>query len=558
MLGAPVWLALFVSTATPHAPGGAANSCADPYWQDTLRCRLQPASVPQPAPAPPPTPAQLRKYTRVELADPSVRCVDGTRPIIYVDPAVGGPSNDWIVSTTGGGYCSAEDRDHDGSFESGQECLDAYLEEGGHLMGTAAEPAMSDLADENGSGILTPDPARNPVFARYNRVRIYKCGYDRHSGRSMHAGVAATLPGGAAITYDLYNHGQKIVLETLDTLRGQGSGQGLRYTTWIANGNAVTSVEVQLPSIVDAAHVLFVGHSAAAHGLYENADRNAAYLRAMPGFAGDVRALHDAQFMPSAENEAAFDPAQNPSPATIDTLFDQRTSGTTAASGSYDSYRYHGHPLSTFAADYRSWLESPGDSLATVLDESCVAAHTASNDVWKCVDRLHVRLHHESTPSLSREDFTDPNGDHNNLPFGHVVWWGEFGNYPHCNALFGFMPCVPTLTLQQNTNRLLVQATHFADGYFSRSELATGADASGPPGSVFLWMPRCGFHSGAYDDSQFFGTSIARADGRLWSYRDVVERFVAAPALGVLESYVDGIDGAASECAPLMLRDGFE
>jgi hypothetical protein len=270
-----------------------------------------------------------------------------------------------------------------------------------------------------------------------------------------------------------------------------------------------------------------------------------------------VRVVHDAQFMPAAENEAAFDPAQNPDPATVDTLFDQRTTGTTFAAGAYDSYRYHGAPAAPFAADYRSWLESPSDSPATLLDASCVATHTPTNDVWKCADRFHVRLHHESTPSLSREDFLDPNGDHNNAPYGHIVWWGEFGNYSHCMALFSFTPCVPTLTITQNINRLLVQATHFSDGYFTRSELATGADASGPPGTVFLWMPRCGFHSGAYDDAQFFGTGIQK-NGTFTTYRAFVESFVAAPALGVLDARVDGIDGAVSECAPLLLGDGFE
>jgi hypothetical protein len=326
----------------------------------------------------------------------------------------------------------------------------------------------------------------------------------------------------------------------------------------VANGGNVVATTETLPSIADATQVVFLGHSAAAHGLYQNADRNAAYLRAMPGFAGDVRAIHDAQFTPAAENEAAFDPAQNPDPASVDTLFDQRTTGTTAAIGAYDSFRYHGHPQSYFAADYVAWLENPGDSPATLLDESCVATHAPTGDAWKCTDRFHVRLHHETTPALVREDFTDPNFDHNNFPFGHIMWWGELAGYAHCNAIFGIPVCPPTLTLEQNTNRLLVQATHFTQGYFARSELATGADTSGPPGSVHLWMPRCGQHGGAYDDGQFHATAIAGASGAHVTYREFVEAFVAAPGLGEMRSLVHDVDGAASECAPRLHGDGFE
>lgn len=541
------------------------NSCSDPYWSDTLRCEalafLQPNPMPPPQPPQPPPAnvSQIKPYTRVELPDPEIRCVDGTRPIIYVDKAVGPPSNRWLISTTGGEYCAARDLDGLPGFESGNDCLAHYVEQQGQLMGTASEASMSTLADDNGNGILSNDPQRNPVFARYNRVRVHKCGFDRHSGRATHLDVVATVPNGPTFTYDLYNHGQKIVLEALDVLRGPND-TGLSYTTWVNAGGNVATVTEALPSIADAEQVLLVGHSAAAHGLYQNADRIADHLRAIPGFAGDVRAVHDANWQPGVENEAAFDPLQNPDPAVFNTLFQQRMTGVTAASGAYDSFRYHGAEDSAFADAYRAWLETP-DGWAGVLDASCVATHTPSDDVWKCVDRFHAHLHHQSTPSLLREDFTDPNRDHNNLPYGHIMWWGQPGVYPQCDGIapdfFPYSPCPPAITVAQNRQRLLVQARHFREGLRTQSELATGADPSGPVGSVFLWMPDCGHHSGAYDDQQFLETSIALG-GSLRSYREFVQEFAAAPATGALVTRVDGLDGASSECAPLLLRSGFE
>lgn len=566
-------LASTAATFPAHAgDAGPLNSCSDPYWEDTLRCEWlanelpMPPQPPQPVPPAPATVGEIKSYTRVELTNPFVRCVDGTRPIIYVDPAVGPPSNRWLIAMTGGEYCSAQDLDADieGVFESGQQCVDAYDTQNTLLMGTAYESAMSNLADENGSGVMSPDVAKNPVFARYNRVRVHKCGFDRHSGRATHNNVMATLPdGGPAITYDLYNHGQLIVLEALTALQGSG-GNGLDFQTWTNVGGVVTATSQSLPSIAAAEQVVFVGHSAAAHALYQNADRLADHLRAMPGFNGDVRSVHDAQFQPSVENEAAFDPAQNADPETINTLFDQRMSGTTGAAGDYASYRFHGHPLSPFAQDYQAWLGA-GESLEDVLDASCVAAHIGASEQWKCVDRFHVRLHHQSTSALLREDYTDMGGDHNNDPWGYVMWWGQLGVYSHCNGvvdagvadMFPYSPCPPTISVAQNRVRLAVQATHFREGIFTLAENVLNADPGDDPGSIFVWMPECGWHTSAYNDEQFYGTSIVK-NGSIKSYREFMQDFVAAPPIGVIEYRVTHLDGAQSECGPLLLKDAFE
>ncbi|MCB1590720.1 MAG: hypothetical protein KDI56_17535, partial [Xanthomonadales bacterium] len=422
---------LFLTLLLPTLALGQANSCSDPYWQNSLRCQLLSPTQPQPVPPAPANVAEILDYTRIALdLDPAVRCLDGTQPVIYVDPAVDGPSNNWLISMTGGGYCAAADLDDNGTYENGQRCLDDYIAESGSLMGTAPTQAMRNIGSESGSGIMRPDPLLNPVLANYNRVRIYKCGYDRHSGRSTHA-VTATAPGLGEISFDLFNHGQKIVLSVIDLLGGPGAGEpGLSFTTWVNVNGQVVQTTATLPSIADAEQVLFVGHSAAGHGLYQNGDRYAAHLRSMPGFQGDIRLIHDAHFMHGAENEAAFDPAQNPDPALNNTLCDQRYSGTTAAVGTYDAQTYYDGTFPFFSEDYFAWLETPTSPLSTVLDESCVAAHQSSGDTWKCIDRFHVRFHHESTPALIREDFLDPNTEHNNLPTGFVVQWGPLAVRP--------------------------------------------------------------------------------------------------------------------------------
>jgi len=356
------------------------NSCSDPYWATTLRCQLVPAAPPQPQPAPPANVAQIKPYTRVNLPfDPNLRCLDGTRPIFYVDKAVGAPSNKWLITMGGGDYCAARDLDGNGSYESGDTCLDYYVDELGLFMGTANAEAMSALNDENGNGILKPDPRLNPVFAGYNRVRVHKCGYDRHSGRATHPGVSGSHPLTGPVTFDLYNHGQKIVLAIIDALEGPAQA-GLTYPTWVDNSGSVSAVLESLPSIADAEQVVFIGHSAAAHGLYQNIDRYASYLRAKSGFNGDVRVIHDSQFMHAAENEAAFDPALNPDPLTTNTLFEQHFAGNSSLFGPYDAKPYF---TTTFVADYYpAWLETPMSPLSSLVDQSCIASHQAA-DAWK-------------------------------------------------------------------------------------------------------------------------------------------------------------------------------
>lgn len=536
----------------------ATNSCTSGFWSTTLRCRaLDVAGLTDP-PQPnessaPPGAAAVKEYTRVFLPTTRVRCVDGTRPVLYVDAAVcatpggcaqpgGGTapygadmvSDKWLISVTGGGACNASDSDGDGTLDDGTRCTDLYPGEASE-MSSALDAPMKNLTSAPGgsSGIMSPDPAENPVFAAYNRVRVEKCSYDRYLGRATHKNVAGDLLG-TPITYTLYNHGQRIMESALKTLK-----RGLAYTTWAPGpGGTVIPVAAQLPPLADATHVVFVGHSGGAHGLYHNIDRLADAVRRAAGDDADVRAVFDANFVPAIENEAAFaTDVPGGAPLGGDIYTHQWIGASLDSAGGAFTYDGAGfHDASWFGQQQISWK--------TRLDASCLRAHPA-DEHWMCRDRYHVLLNHVATPLFFREDFTDPNSEHTDGGDGHPIPWALPGTcaYPDLLALPG---CgAPRFTAAtQHRARLEEQATRFLSDFDTRSELATQSDASVPAGvlpTLYGWMPSCGSHTGAYGDASYHDTAI-RDEGTLEvvDMRQWLEAFVAAPATGQVAWKIDG------------------
>jgi len=547
-------LAAVVVLATA-GPGFAqpANDCGDPYWQASLRCLLSPGSVPQPVPPPPADPSQIKEYTQFHLlSDFGVRCVDGTRPVLYVDPAASGPSNDWLITFTGGAICRAEDSDQNGSYEDGQFCLDRYFGGEAGSMGTATDPAMKQLGNTpaTSEGILKPNPALNPVFAEYNRVRVEKCAWDHHNGRVTHVGLGALDPSNEPVTYTLFQHGKLIAHLALDELRGDfGTGEGISYTTWVEQGGQVVEQLETLPALERAETVVVMAHSGSAHGLLHNIDGFADRLESWADFAGDVRVVLDASFQLAAENEVSFDPGQSGD------LYDHIYTGNTSEAGAYDGELYWD---GSYAAEYEAWMADPGDPLEAMFDASCVGVHEGAGEAWKCRDRHHVLFNHLTTPFLVREDFSDPGSSHTLDGQGHVVSWGEIASYPHC-GLLGMDPCPPLIPVGNPSPyraRSLQQATTVSNDLATRSELALGVDASGPAPSNFFWMPDCGFHNGAYQDETFYIQEII-GPSPASTYRELVEAFVAAPRTGATGTLIDGLDGV-SACRGSIFLDGFE
>lgn len=529
------------------------NDCTDPYWQDSLRCLSSPGTLPQPVPDPPATPNQIKEYTRFPLAsDFGVRCVDGTRPLLYVDPAVGGPSNDWLITFTGGAICRAEDGDENGTYEDGQFCVDNYYGGNAGSMGTSSDPAMKHLGTSpaTSEGILKPNLAVNPVFAGYNRVRVEKCAWDHHNGLATHPGLGALDPSSNPLVYTLYQHGKRIAHLALEELRGDfDTGQGISYTTWVEQGGEVIEQTETLPALERAETVVVIAHSGSAHGLLHNIDGLADRLRSWPDFAGDVRVALDASFQLAAENEVSFDPGQNGD------LYDHIYSGNTTETGAYDGEPYWD---GSYALEYEAWMADPADPLETMFDASCVAAHEGAGDEWKCRDRHHVLFNHLTTPFFIREDFSDPGSSHTLDGLGHVANWGEIASYPHCPIL-GVDPCPPLIPVGNPSpyrDRSLQQAMTVVNDLATRSELALGMDTSGPAPSHFFWMPDCGLHSGAYSDGPFYVQEIV-GDAPDATYRELLETFVAVPPTGAVATLIDGIDGA-SACLGSLFVDGFE
>jgi hypothetical protein len=508
-------LLLLVSPARAAAP---VNDCADPYWANTLRCAV--FATPHTTLGGPATVAEIKSFTRVFLKDAAVRCADGTIPSLYVDPAVV-PSNKWLISMTGGGSCQPVDSDGDGLVDDAQACYDEYTLRGeAREMGTGDDPPMRELF-----GINSPDPVQNPVFSAYNRVRVEKCSYDRYNGRADWTGLTAS-----ATTFDFFQHGSVIMETALATLR-----PGLTYSTWTNSAGVVTRDPETLPPLEEAEVVLFAGHSGGAHGLLHNIDFLASALDAWAGFDGDVRALIDAHYVTSVENEAAFSSATCPPGAPQGDAYDDIWSGCSLADGAeneYDGQAYY--TASGYQVQYDTWQAEH--------DASCRATH-AGVDEWKCRDAMHVLFNHVSTPFLFRQDFSDPNKGHTNPPVGNLLEWGEWDNYAHC-ALVGTSPCPPRLVApDEHRPRMEEQALTMWEGHRFRSELALGIDTSGPPPTFYAWMPDCSVHEGAYDNDQFFRTSITYTSPTYtstYTLRGWLEGFMSQPRTGRQGIRMDG------------------
>jgi hypothetical protein len=533
---------------------GPPNDCGHPHWRETLRCRALALAGSSDAPqanegSRPDEVGDLKEYTRVFFGGPALRCLDGTRPVLYVAPAVctnpagcpqsggvaafGAPiqSNDWLVSFTGGGACHAVDTDGDGVYDDGTTCTAAYAGERGE-MSSAFDPPMRNLGGSarTSGGILSRNPVVNPRFAGYNSVRVEKCSYDRYLGRSEHADLAGEI-GGRGFTYTLFNHGQRIAEAAIREIRN-----GLRFTTWadVDRDGQVDEIEASLPPLRSARQVVFIGHSGAAHGLRHTIDRLAVLARGDREV--DVRLVLDANFLPSLEGEAAFSGLGG------DAYSDQWT-GTSSGTGvafDYDGERFHHESL--VPAQLVAWQ--------TTLDDSCMAAH-APETRWKCRDRQHVTFNHLSTPMFIREDYLDRNTEHTDDMNGHPVPWALAPGCSYASVLPG-SPCdVRFAPLTEHRARLTGLATTLLSAVGTRSEHARRLDRSLRPGqvpSIFLWMPVCGSHEGAYSSEAFFGTAIVEGASVL-SMAGALEQFLAAPAFGAIDWRIHGAVGGRTMTA---------
>ncbi|NJO12143.1 MAG: hypothetical protein HC872_00225 [Gammaproteobacteria bacterium] len=481
-------LMFWASTVSAQVP---VNDCADPSNQGTLRCAMHPNDPPYTDLGAPAGVAEIREFTRVFLlADPAVRCFDGTAPTLYVDPAVDAAgktvvSNKWMFTLTGGGSCIPEDRDRDGVVDDVSTCLGHYADELSEMSSATSEP-MVDL-----EGVHQADPVRNPVFSGYNRVRIDKCSFDRYNGRVVHPSLTDASVGSSS--FSIHQQGYEIITATFaELLHGRG------YTTWKSSALQVLRSIETLPPLKAATTILFVGHSGAAQGLMHSIDSLAADLAAL-GVSADVRVAFDGYFKISQETEAAFTGAGD--------LYDHIWTGTTPAADAFTFNDAYWGPGGRYNAIHETWNAR--------RDVSCLQAHRATRDAHRCHDPLHVLLNHIATPFFVREDYRD--SKHSDIAEGHELPWGPFAEYSHCMG----EKCAPVFTVPgEHRPRLNEQADRLWFDYWTRSEIARGVDTSlaAPPlafaaPSFALWMPNCGQHAGAFDDVQFFDVFVSSPTG---------------------------------------------
>lgn len=522
--------------AVPVLAQPLANNCADPYWKPSLRCNAFPNQVPQPNLNDAPTKiADLRQHTRVWLDDdPTLRCVDGTMPLIYVDKAVctnpqgcgtgvryGDPidSNKWIFGFHGGDACE------------GERCLTFYqtLEERPN-MSTWDNDAMRNI-----DGIYDGDPARNPIFASYNRVKVEKCTFDRYLGRTEQTITPTVL--GVPYNVTLFHHGYRIIQAMFAALE-----KGMAYKTWQnsaavvrrrsccggESAGKVMPVYEKLPPLANAEVVVLIGHSNASHGLYHNADNLSAMLNAISGFHGDVRAVFDENFMPIPEGEAAF---SSTAPANSD-AYDGINTGTSSARGETFTYDLADHfQTQNVVVEYGVH--------GALLDTSCAEVHK-NDKPWKCNDRHHVLFNHVSTPFLLKEDFTDPNRDHNDSPIGNEARWAVERNFTYCPDA---NPCSPRFTQAEFRTRVEKQMRTLLEFAQTRSELSKGIDKSlggaAKFPTFFVWGANCGVHDGAFEPSVFTRALVTNSSSS--TLAQYIDEFLHAGRLGTRNWRIDGL-----------------
>jgi Pectinacetylesterase len=265
------------------------------------------------------------------LTDSQARCNDGSPPAVYIRRADSGFEDRWVLHLQGGGECSSYD-----------DCRDRWCGQQGVY--DASKMSSTFLPDAiKGVGIFE-DSTRNS-FASYNHVWVYYCSSDEWEGTNLSPIVD---PSGAGEAFSIYRQGHGIVDAALDALdAGVTSDDGAET----------------LPSLADAAEVLWTGTSAGSHGAQIHADA----VTARFGSGVDVTAI--------------FDASVHPHP---DTLPADALAALTAYLDSRDE-----------------WKESVGQG--RYADTSCEAAEDAA-----ACDRASTTMYgYIDTPFLTRMDLYD-------------------------------------------------------------------------------------------------------------------------------------------------------
>lgn len=339
-----------------------------------------------------------------------LHCVDGTRPLYYVDPADDLESTDWLITFQGGGGCG-----RGGLASGGEDCWQKYSD-------MSVRPQMTTFRIDGGlrgvrrtlsePGIHGMSPSN--TFSSYHRIKIDKCTYDRGTGTVLRTDLhGAACPAGkdcsnreddpdtdgkptnlADDAFNLPFHGWFVVEAVLADL-----ADGEAITDWPAETDPETKIE--LPRMDAATRILVGGHSGGAFGMVYNLDRIASVVGAWGGSTA-VYGVFDAKAWPGIDHEEGLSAGGG------DDLYDHNTGPVDCTNPPETCLPLDRNGL---LSDYSDAVYRPGgqtritaDYRGAVPDDSCVTHHVGPG---RCYEPLHVLYNHTSTPFFARQALRD-------------------------------------------------------------------------------------------------------------------------------------------------------
>ncbi len=322
---------------------------------------------------------------------PEVRCLDGTRPMVYVDHAVDAQGDDiytngWIFHMGGEGQpCDAGANFY--ANTCWQKYSDPNVKEQHRKALSSRHPDFPDdpRLNNEGAGITSPVYDINGEinnFAHYNRIKFKRCAMGASED------TLESTPTSNAETATTYHWGVNIwksLFRFLDTPAGRA----------LCNGD-------DLPPLSNATTVILAAGSDAVLWLVQVADLLRQELEALSANV-EVRIVLDGYFDPMLENEARYN-----DPNFTD-LFN-------STFGNPNGYLLP--PAGLLGLAGRNYDESTYDTGGAFrlnldnrgvrLDDSCLSLHGVGADKMHCYDSLHVLLNHVTTPFFVVTDQMDP------------------------------------------------------------------------------------------------------------------------------------------------------
>ncbi|MFH1712075.1 MAG: pectin acetylesterase-family hydrolase [Patescibacteria group bacterium] len=169
---------------------------------------------------------KMVKYEVENAQERGAVCNDGTAAVFYYREGENKNTNDWIIHLQGGGSCGYD-----------EECIDRWKTQRFRMSSSSYPNQMA------GSGIMSPDPDKNPYFADYNHVYVKYCSSDVWAGNN-------TVE---IMNQDVIFAGAQIVDSVFEDLQNEDVMPG--------------------PTIKNADEILLTGSSAGGYGVTHNLDR---------------------------------------------------------------------------------------------------------------------------------------------------------------------------------------------------------------------------------------------------------------------------------------------